>query len=68
MVGTSTLSTTPRTRRCRTGDLALHVLGERALGAADEEVGLDADLHQLAHECCVGLVLTSPAAAMYGTR
>jgi hypothetical protein len=30
-------------------DLALHVLGERPLGAADEEVGLDADLHQLAH-------------------
>jgi hypothetical protein len=31
------------------GDLALHVVGERVLGAADEEVRLDADLHELAH-------------------
>ena len=30
-------------------DLALDVGGERALGAADQDVGLDSDLHQLAH-------------------
>ena len=30
-------------------DLALDVVRQRPLGAADEEVGLDADLHQLAH-------------------
>ena len=30
-------------------DLALDVLGERALGAADEDVGLNSDLHQLAN-------------------
>ena len=30
-------------------DLALDVVGERALGAADEDVRLDSDLHQLAH-------------------
>ena len=30
-------------------DLALDVVGERALGAADQDVGLDSDLHQLAH-------------------
>jgi hypothetical protein len=38
------------------------------LGAADEDVGLDADLAQLTFtECWVGLVFTSPAAARYGT-
>ena len=30
-------------------DLALDLASRRALGAADEDVGLDTDLHQLAH-------------------
>jgi hypothetical protein len=38
-------------------DLALHLLRQRPLGAADEEVGLDADLHQLAHGVLRGLRL-----------
>jgi len=31
------------------GDLALQVLGQRALRAADQDIRLDSDLHQLAH-------------------
>src|SRR6266704_2873685 len=31
------------------GDFALQVLRERTLGPADQDIGLDSDLHQLAH-------------------
>ncbi len=38
-------------------DLPLDVGGERPLGPADQDVGLDADLHQLAHRVLGGLGL-----------
>ena len=57
----------PRLDVAEQGDLLGIVLGQLALGAADEDVRLDTDLPQLARrECCVGLVFASPAAFRYG--
>ena len=44
-------------------DLALDRLGDVAVGAQHERVGLDADLRSAATECCVGLVFSSPLGA-----
>src|SRR5512141_932583 len=38
-------------------DLSLHFFGQRALGAADQDVGLDSDLHQLPYGMLGGLRL-----------
>jgi predicted RNA-binding protein len=47
------------------GDLVALALGELLRArAADDDVGLDADVTQRATLCWVGLVLSSPAASM----
>ena len=40
-------------------DLLPHVLRQRVAGAADKDVGMDADPPQLVHGCCVGFVFSS---------
>jgi hypothetical protein len=49
------------------GDLALDLLIEEAIGAAEQDVGLDADCAQVAHAVLRRLGLEFPAAPMNGT-
>jgi hypothetical protein len=56
-----------RLDRAEERDLVLDLLGERPVGPAEEDVGLDADLAQLHHRVLRGLVFTSCAVEMYGT-
>ncbi len=47
----------PRIDVAEEGDLLLHLLGQRAVDAAEDDVGRDADLPQLAHRVLGGLGL-----------
>ena len=54
--------TAPRARRT-VGDLGFQVASDRAVGAAHDDVGLDARLRSSVTECWVGLVFCSPDGA-----
>ena len=49
------------------GELVADVAWYSVVNAGDDDVGLDADLAQLATECCVGFVFTLPAPPTNGT-